>query len=225
MAARRLVVYKEAMAELVKFEENYLSIVVDCSDAKGMKSAKDCRKEIRDARSNLEDLRKETKAPVIAKGKQIDTEAKVIATRLDVLFTKFDTAIKAIENKAAIAKQAALDAALAKVKELEAREQAIIAKEIELGIREAAPEESDNTSASDRSNSTTNTESTGSAVDIPTICEPHIKAAAERLVVIKQVRSLIEPTDAQPTGDIDKDIARKHDEVLAEVWELVDKYK
>jgi hypothetical protein len=232
MAARKLVVYKEIMAELVKFEADYSSIVVDCSDAKGMKSAKDCRKEIRDARSNLEDLRKETKAPVLDKGKQIDAEAKAITVRLDVLFTKFDTAIKAIENKAAIAKQTALDEALAKVKELETREQAIIAKEIELGLREAPedsskdiPSSNTTTSAVTSTNSSMEVSSSSANVDVPTICEPHIKAAAERLAVIKKVRGLVEPTDAQPTGDIDAEIARKHDEVLGEIWDLVDRYK
>ena len=141
MAARKLTVYGVVRAELVAFEKEYKSIVVDCATPEGMKSAKDCRKEIRDARSNLEDLRKEAKAPVLEKGTQIDDEAKAIKERLDVLFTKFDTGIKAIENKKAIAAEAALAEQEQKLKELEAREQAIYDKEVELGIR-TAPEES-----------------------------------------------------------------------------------
>lgn len=232
MAARKLTVYSEARKELAVFEENYNSIVVDCATPKGMKSAKDCRKEIRAARSNLEDLRKETKAPALAKCTQIDTEAKAIKEKLDVLFNKFDGAIKAIENKEAIAAQTALEETAAKAKELYAREQAIIEKEIELGLREA-PEEpepeqhSDTDSGADGGTNLPADDSTDERNDdIETICEPHIKVAGERLKVLKEIRGLIEPTDAQPdSGDIDDKIATQHDDVLAQVWELVDVFK
>ena len=226
MAARKLAVYKEAKAELIAFEKDYGSIVIDCTTPTGMKSAKDCRKEIRDARSNLEDLRKETKKPALDKCTQIDSEAKAIKERLDVLFSKFDTEIKAIENKKEIATKATLAAALAKTEELEAREAAIIAKEIELGLREPAPApepEVANVSA----DTTVDTDSSDddASENVSVICEPHIKIAAERLHVLKLIRALVEPTDAQPTGDIDADIARIHDEVIAEIWEAVDKFK
>jgi len=137
MAARKLVVYSDMRKELAVFEENYKSIIPDCSNPKGMQSAKDCRKEIRDARLNLEDLRKEAKAPTIAKGKVIDKEAAEIKEKLDALYSKFDDSIKAIENKKEI------DAAKARKKqedkehELEAREQAIFDKEVELGLRKS----------------------------------------------------------------------------------------
>ena len=234
MAPRKLTVYKAAEQELVAFENEYGSIVIDCTTPKGMKSAKDCRKEIKDARLNLEDLRKETKAPVLEKGMQIDAEAKVITERLKVLESKFDTAIKAIENKAKIAKQKELDDALAKVSELEAREAAILAKEIELGLREPEEEEADGEDGTAHLNSSPrNKQRLKESIaqlepdeeQVNTICEPHIKAAAERLHALKKIRSLIEPTDSQPTGDIDEDIARKHDEVLAELWDVVDVYK
>jgi len=231
MAARKLTVYSEARKELAVFEENYNSIVVDCATPKGMKSAKDCRKEIRAARSNLEDLRKETKAPALAKCTQIDTEAKAIKEKLDVLFNKFDGAIKAIENKEAIEAQAALEAAATKSQELDAREQAIFDKEVELGLREAPVEPSsddESTSADTAADTADEPSSTASADngDIETICEPHIKVAGERLKVLKAIRGLIEPTDAQPdSGDIDDKIATQHDDVLAQVWELVDVFK
>ena len=230
MAARKLTVYKEASAELVAFEKDYGSIVIDCSTPKGMKSAKDCRKEIRDARSNLEDLRKETKTPALEKCKQIDSEAKAIKERLDVLFIKFDNEIKAIENKKEIAAKATLDAASAKTAELEAREAAIIAKEIELGLREPEPEptpEPEPEVADVSADTTVDTDSSddGTSENVSVICEPHIKIAAERLHVLKLIRALVEPTDAQPTGDIDADIARIHDEVIAEIWEAVDVFK
>jgi len=242
MAARKLTVYKEAAQALAQFEKDYGSILVDCSTPKGMKSAKDCRKEIRDARSNLEDLRKETKEPALAKCKQIDSEAKAIKEKLDVLFTKFDSGIKAIENKKEIEAKEKADAVLKHADELDAREAAIYAKEIELGLREPddehLPEGSADTGDSGGDTEHLNrsprnkrkleesiAELDDSAEQVSTICEPHIKVAAERLHVLKRIRALVEPTDAQPTGEIDEEIARTHDEVIAEVWELVDVFK
>lgn len=230
MAARKLVVYKEFTAQLVKFEEEYGSLLVDCSTPKGMVAAKASRKEIRDTRSNLEDLRKETKAPVLAKAKQVDDEAKAIKVRLDVLFIKFDGKIKEVENAAEIAKQKKVDQATAKLQELEGREEAIKAKEIELGLREPDKDDdrditNDINHSSDTDSSSDNVSSTSRVENASTICEPHIKAAAERLASLKRVRSLVEPTDPQPKGEIDEEIARKHDEVLAKIWDIVDEYK
>ncbi len=236
--ARKLTVYSAARQELAVFEENYGSIVVDCSTPKGITSAKDCRKEIRDARCNLEDLRKETKAPFIAKGTQVDDEAKAIKAKLDTLFNKFDGAIKAIENKKAIDAAKAVTEAAAKVKDLEDREAAIIAKEIELGIREPEPEAADEDgeqeepegeSASDstgsgdnRSNRGKSSGTTTPVVDETVICQPHIDLSNTRLEALRKISELIKPTDPQPEGEIDEAIARVHDEVLAEVWEIVD---
>ena len=237
MAARKLVVYSDIRKELAVFEENYNSIVVDCSTPKGMKSAKDCRKEIRDARLNLEDLRKETKAPVLAKGTQIDSEAKDIKEKLDALYTKFDGAIKAIENKKEIDAAAAVKAQEDKLHELEAREQAIFDKEVELGLREAVedvPEGTDNDDVTDSdtvsstdlpADDSPDTGNVPTSDNIETICEPHIKVAGERLKVLKQIRNLVEPTDQQPDGEIVEKIAINHDAVLADIWELVDVFK
>ena len=222
MAARKLAVYNAARAELVAFEKKYDTIVLDCTTTPGMKAAKDCRREIRDARSNLEDLRKEAKTPVLEKGKQIDAEAKAIKAKLDTLFSKFDTEIKAIENAAEIAKQAELDEALAKVQALDAREAAIIAKEIELGIREAEPEEAD-----EPSDDSSDDSSRDSVDSIPesggNLAQPHIDQANDYLTALRTIRKLIEPTDPQPdSGEIDDKIAVQHDQVLAEVWDVVD---
>ena len=235
MAARKLVVYSDARKELAVFEENYSSILVDCSTPSGMKSAKDCRKEIRDARSNLEDLRKEAKAPIVDKGKVIDKEAKDIKEKLDALFAKFDDAIKAIENKKEIDAAAAVQAEKDKIYELDQREQAIYAKEIELGIREPASEPEDTDTGevgglgdgSSAGDDVHNSDSSGSdkPVNVETICEPHIKVAGERLAVLKKIRGLVEPSDAQPDGRIDKKIAEAHDGILADIWELVDVFQ
>jgi hypothetical protein len=235
-AARKLVAYSEFRKELAVFKEDYGSIVVDCSTPKGMKSAKDCRKEIRDARSNLEDARKEAKAPILAKGTQIDDEAKDIKGQLDELYSKFDGAIKAIENKKEIDAAKALKVQEDKINELEQREQAIHDKEIELGIREPdqEPADSDTGSVDNESDSDSDgghvpdsdsdTSDSGSA-DVETICEPHIKVAGTRLAALKKIRNLVEETDPQPEGEIDDDIATKHDDVLAKVWEIVDEFQ
>jgi len=231
MAARKLVVYNDMRKDLAVFEEEYSSILIDCTTPKGMKSAKDCRKEIRDARLNLEDLRKEAKAPVLAKGTQIDDEAKAIKEKLDALYSKFDDSIKAIENKKEIDAAKAVKEQEDKLHDLEAREQAIFDKEIELGIRKPveAVEEHDSGDSLDDSSSSESVPSTDKIVDdtadIETICEPHIKVAAQRLKVLKAIRNLVEPSDAQPEGRIDEGIAEVHDAILADIWELVDVFK
>jgi len=230
MAARKLVVYTDIRKDLAVFEEEYSSIIIDCSTPKGMKSAKDCRKEIKDARLNLEDLRKETKAPVLAKGKQIDTEAAVIKEKLDALYTKFDDSIKAIENKKEIDAAKAVKEQADKLHELEAREQAIFDKEVELGLREPAePEDTATVDVDDTDNDSVPSSNQGadvdSGADIETICEPHIKVADERLKALKAIRNLVEPTDAQPEDSIDEGIAANHDAVLADIWEIVDVFQ
>ena len=232
MAARKLVVYNDMRKELSVFDEEYSSIIIDCSTPKGMKSAKDCRKEIRDARLNLEDLRKETKAPILAKGKQVDEEAANIKEKLDALYAKFDDSIKAIENKKEIDAAKAVKAQEDKLHELEAREQAIFDKEIELGIREADTGQEDDTTldVDDSDNDSIPDDNQGtdddtSPANIETICEPHIKVAAERLQVLKKIRNLVEPSDAQPEDSIDEKIAADHDAILADIWELVDVFK
>jgi hypothetical protein len=233
MAARKLVVYNDMRKDLAIFEEEYSSIIVDCSTPKGMKSAKDCRKEIRDARSNLEDLRKEAKAPVLAKGTQIDAEAKAIKEKLDVLYTKFDESIKAIENKKEIDAAKAVKAQADKLHELELREQAIYDKEIELGLREAdevdtgTDDDEGTDSGADSSadlpvNDSSDERDSG---NVSTICEPHIRVAAERLHALKAIRNLVEPSDAQPDGRIEESIAEAHDAILADIWELVDVFQ
>ena len=236
MAARKLVVYSDMRKELAVFEENYNSIIPDCSTPKGMKSAKDCRKEIRDARLNLEDLRKEAKAPVLAKGAVIDSEAKDIKEKLDALYTKFDDSIKAIENKKEIDAAKAVQAEKDKLHDFEQREQAIIAREIELGLREAVeepvPEDDTNVDGGDvdsdgvsSDDSDASDDSNDSSRDIETICEPHIKVAKARLKALKKIRNLVEPTDQQPDGEIVEKIAINHDAVLADIWEIVDVFK
>ena len=243
MAACKLVVYNEMRKDLAVFEDKYLTILVDCSTPKGMKAAKDCRKEIRDARLNLEDLRKEAKAPIIAKGKVMDAEAAAIKEKLDALYTKFDDSIKAIENKKEIDAAAAAKATEDKINELKQREQAIFDKEVELGLREAVEVVSEGTdngddtdSGADSSDDVLDDDSTckrnddvpdslDTPANIETICEPHIKVAGERLKALKQIRALVEPTDQQPDGEIVEKIAINHDAVLADIWEIVDVFQ
>ena len=232
MAARKLTVYNATRKDLAVFEEEYSSIIIDCTTPAGMKSAKDCRKEIRDARLNLEDLRKETKAPILAKGKQVDEEAATIKEKLDALYTKFDDSIKAIENKKEIDAAAAVKEQADKLHELEAREQAIFDKEVELGLREPEEQQDEDESLDSGDTASGSVPDNADDIDVPsntdtieTICEPHIKVADERLKVLKAIRNLVEPSDAQPEDSIDEKIAADHDAILADIWELVDVFK
>lgn len=223
MAARKLTVYKAFEATLVEFEQEYSTQLVQCDTPSGMKAAKASRKDIRDTRSNLEDLRKETKAPALAKCQQIDDEAKKIKERLDVLFTKFDGAIKEVEAKKKAEKQS-------QEAQFAAREEAIRAREIELGLRKPDPvDDGDADNAGDNDSHADSGSADSTPANRPelatTNCEPHIKAASERLSTLKRIRDLVEPTDAQPKGSIDEEIAQAHDIVLGKIWEIVDEYQ
>ena len=230
---RKLVVFQPFVKELAVFEKEYGSILVDCKTPAGMKSAKACRLEIRDARSNLEDARKAAKAPVLAQGTRIDDEAKSIKAKLDTLFGKFDSPIKAIENAKEIAAQAAVDAALKQVADFEEREAAILEKEYELGLKERPPEQEveeddveDVVGDSDGTAGVDSGASDSDSANASVICEPHIKAASIRLASLKKVRALVEPTDPQPdSGEINEKTAAQHDAVLAKIWEIVDEYQ
>jgi hypothetical protein len=236
-----LAVFKPFATELAEWKKDYESLVVDCTTPQGMKSAKDSRKEIRDSYKNLEDIKKEAKAPILEKGRLIDAQYKELDAQLKELFQKFDKPIKEVENAKQIAAEKAAKDALAKQDELLERERKVYLKEVELGLRdkdikleqelgladETTTEETEEAeeAVADDSSASASSGSANDVADAAIICEPHIKAASERLGVIKKVRALIEPTDAQPTGEIDEKIARQHDEVLEAVWEIVDEYK
>ena len=71
-----------AVAEITKMDtviaelhQKYGKVIFDVDTADGMNSAKDARKEIREPRYLIENLRKEGKRPILALGRQLDARA------------------------------------------------------------------------------------------------------------------------------------------------------
>ncbi|WPH64065.1 DUF1351 domain-containing protein [Vibrio phage vB_VpP_1] len=97
--------YTPFETKLTEFKDKYESIVVDVSTTKGMEAAKASRKELRDSYLNLKDLKAKIKAPVLERGRLIDSEYNRIDAELKKLFAKFDQPIKDEEAKKKAAKE------------------------------------------------------------------------------------------------------------------------
>ena len=67
--------YSKVEAGLAAFRERHGSTVFDVTTTAGLDAAKDARAEIRAPRYEIERIRKGAKAPLLALGKRIDTEA------------------------------------------------------------------------------------------------------------------------------------------------------
>ncbi len=94
---------------IAKLGKKYQSAVFAVDKAAGMMDAKKARKEIRAPRYNIENIRKDAKAPVIALGRSIDSLAKDLTAELLLLETPIDAQIKAEEGRIAAAKQKLID--------------------------------------------------------------------------------------------------------------------
>ena len=97
--------YTPFETQLTEFKEKYDSIIVDVSTTKGMEAAKASRKELRDAYLNLKDLKTKIKAPVLERGRLIDSEYSHIDAEIKELFAKFDKPIKEKEAEKKAAKE------------------------------------------------------------------------------------------------------------------------
>jgi len=93
--------YSKTEAELSALREVCATTVFDVKTPSGMKQAVSLRAKVRGLRTSVEKLRKETKAPVLALGKLIDSEANRITNALFDLEKPIDGAIKAEESRKA----------------------------------------------------------------------------------------------------------------------------
>jgi hypothetical protein len=108
-----------ALAELALAYGN--PAVFDVTTDDGMKAAKAGRKELMRYRTSLEAKRKELKAPILARGKLLDDEAKRITAELAKLEGPLDAHITAEETRIAEAVAAAERAEAERVAELQSR--------------------------------------------------------------------------------------------------------
>lgn len=118
---------------LASLREKYGSVVYDVATTAGMTDAKAARLAIREPRYEIERIRKAAKAPILALGKKLDSEAAQITGELEKLEAPIDGAIKAEEERKEREKNAAEQQRLAEERaEFErAQEQARKVKEAE----------------------------------------------------------------------------------------------
>lgn len=107
--------YSKTAAALADLRQRYASAVFDVTTAAGMKSAVAARAELRGYRTSLEKLRKEIKAPALARCNAIDTEAKRITMALTALEEPIDVQIKREEDRREQERQARIAAEQARV--------------------------------------------------------------------------------------------------------------
>lgn len=91
--------YSETTARIAELKETYGSEVPDASTKDGYQRAKQIASECTSLRTALEKRRKEFKAPVLAFGKMIDSEAKRIAAEIVSIEEPFKEAYKAVDDE------------------------------------------------------------------------------------------------------------------------------
>ena len=96
-----LVTYSKTESALAALRTKHAGVVFDLTTAKGDKDARSARLELVTLRTGLEKKRKEFKAPALALGKKIDSEAERITAEIVVLETFIDLQIKADEKRRA----------------------------------------------------------------------------------------------------------------------------
>jgi len=97
----QVIAYSKTEAELSALREICATTVFDEKTASGMKQATSLRAKVRTLRTGVEKLRKEAKAPVLALGKLIDSEAERLTIELLALEKPIDEKIKAEELRKA----------------------------------------------------------------------------------------------------------------------------
>lgn len=97
-------------AGLAELSKQYKGVVYEVATTKGMEDAKGARLAIREPRYEIERIRKAAKAPILALGKKLDTEASRISSELLKLEEPIDQQIKAEEDRKEREKQAKIEA-------------------------------------------------------------------------------------------------------------------
>ena len=117
--------YTETAMALAELQSRYKGLVVDVSTPKGLKEAKACTFELRTLRTALEKKRAELKAPILARGKMLDDEAKRITAEIRALEEPIDVQIKAEEARVESERLAKLEAERQRVEAIQQKIQQI----------------------------------------------------------------------------------------------------
>ena len=99
-----IVEYNKTEAALADLRAKYSGVVFDLTTTKGDKEARAARLELVTLRTSLEKKRKEFKAPALAFGKKIDSEAERVTAEIVKLESFIDQQIKADEDRRAAEK-------------------------------------------------------------------------------------------------------------------------
>jgi IgA-specific serine endopeptidase len=98
-ATTSVVEYSRVEAGLADLRERYSNVVFDLTTTAGDKAARAARKELVTTRTTIESIRKEAKAPLLAKAKLLDDEAKRITAEIVALEAPIDEQIKDDEKR------------------------------------------------------------------------------------------------------------------------------
>lgn len=120
-----VVEFNETALALSNLRERYKGLVVDVQTPKGLKEAKTFTFELRTLRTTLEKRRKDLKAPIIERGKQLDDEAKRITAEIVALEEPIDVQIKAEEARIENARLQKLEAERLRVEAIQQKIQSI----------------------------------------------------------------------------------------------------
>lgn len=113
--------FDRVSAGIAALRETYAGVLYDCTTTDGLDAAKKARLAIREPRYEVERVRKDAKAPILAIGKKIDDEAKRITAELLKIEEPIDAQIKAIEERREAERQARIAAEAARVSEIRGR--------------------------------------------------------------------------------------------------------
>lgn len=113
--------FDRVAAGIADLKANYAGVVFDVTTSKGMKDAATARAAIRSVRVEVEKVRKDCKAPVLALGREIDARAAAITPELLAIEEPIDQQIKAEEARREQEKQRKAEAERKRVADLQDR--------------------------------------------------------------------------------------------------------
>ena len=91
--------FSRVEAGIAALTKAYAGVVYDVTTTEGMGAAREARRIIREPRYEVEKVRKDAKAPLLALGKEIDAEAKRITAALLAIEEPIDQQIAAEEAR------------------------------------------------------------------------------------------------------------------------------
>ena len=99
LANNQVTEYSETQARLAEIKETYGTEVPDASTKEGYTRCKEVSQEMVSLRTGIEKKRKDLKAPILAMGKLVDSQAKDITAQIQSIETPFKEAYRAVDEE------------------------------------------------------------------------------------------------------------------------------